>query len=379
MYANEPGLKHNEWQPDVLGDEFESLTFDLGPDDNPASTDKSNESLRRTDEAADASQAAFGGTNLAATLIRALPAPQSLWKRLTGAQRPFEGIDVLYVHGWSDYFFQRELARFWTNRGATFFALDLRRYGRSLREGQTPGYVANLADYDAEIGLAIEAIRAQHARPSREPKRRLVLLGHSTGGLVLSLWAARNPGVADALVLNSPWLEFQLASRGRQLLSPIVRLSARHNPQDVAPLLDQGFYSRAQREVGPQHALADLNLTWRPEQVRQVSTGWLSAILEGQAQVHAGLAIDVPICVLLSANSTLPMRWSDEITHSDSVLDVHEVAKAALKLGDSVTIEWIDGALHDIFLSADKPRANAYGKLERWLVGWSAAARAGAR
>ncbi len=51
MYANEPGLKHNEWQPDVLGDEFESLTFDLGPDDNPASTDKSNESLRRTDEA----------------------------------------------------------------------------------------------------------------------------------------------------------------------------------------------------------------------------------------------------------------------------------------------------------------------------------------
>ena len=34
-----------------------------------------------------------------------------------------EDVDVLYVHGWSDYFFQRRLARVFTSRGARFFLL----------------------------------------------------------------------------------------------------------------------------------------------------------------------------------------------------------------------------------------------------------------
>lgn len=365
MHLTEAGMQPGEWLPDVLGDEFESLTFDLGPDDSAESTGSSDDPVE--------------ASNLAATLIRALPAGKTLWERLTRAERPLEGVDVLYVHGWSDYFFQRDLARFWTDRGAAFYALDLRRYGRSLREGQSPGYIADLGDYDTEIALAIETIKQAGGERRQTRKRRLVLLGHSTGGLVLSLWAARNPGVADALVLNSPWLEFQLASRGRQLISPILRLSARHNPHDAAPLLDHGFYSRAQQQVGPKHEFELLNAEWRPGQVREVQTGWLSAILEGQAKVHGGLGIEIPICVLLSAQSTLPVRWSDEITRSDSVLDVQEVAKAALKLGESVTVEWIDGALHDIFLSADGPRQAAYGRLERWMLGWGAAAHTGAR
>ena len=47
-------------------------------------------------------------------------------------------------------------------------------------------------------------------------------MGHSTGGLTLTLWAARHPGLADALVLNSPWLELQLGPLGRQALAPLV-------------------------------------------------------------------------------------------------------------------------------------------------------------
>ena len=65
---------------------------------------------------------------------------------------------MLYVHGWSDYFFNPELASYWSNAGARFFALDLRKYGRSLRPGQTPGYITNLADYDADIEAALAAI-----------------------------------------------------------------------------------------------------------------------------------------------------------------------------------------------------------------------------
>ncbi len=93
-----------EWIRDVLGDEFQQLTLDLGTDEQGP---------------------------VVATLVRALPAEPDLWNRIRGRWPLLDGVDVLYVHGWSDYFFQKRLARFWTSRGARFFALDLRKYGRS--------------------------------------------------------------------------------------------------------------------------------------------------------------------------------------------------------------------------------------------------------
>lgn len=355
-----------DWRADVLGAGFECVSFDLGPDDDPRLG-------TRTGVPATAGSTEDGDTaaegRIVATLVRLLPERRSLWHRLTRKQREFEDVDVLYVHGWSDYFFQADLARFWADRGARFFAIDLRRYGRSLREGQTPGYIADLAEYDTEIGLALDIMR-QPEKGASNSSRRLLLLGHSTGGLVLSLWASRHPGEADAIVLNSPWLELQLTARGRQMIAPIVNLGARYNPLEGLPQLDYGFYARAQREVGPADELEGINPAWRPDQSHAVHSGWLRAILIGHEQVHRGLGIETPVCVLLSAKSALPTKWSEELTRADSVLDVDEIARAALRLGDSVTVERIDGALHDIFISGEQPRLEAYRRLERWTRGW---------
>ena len=40
---------------------------------------------------------------------------------------------VLYVHGYCDYFFNAELADRYNAEGVDFYAVDLRKYGRSLR------------------------------------------------------------------------------------------------------------------------------------------------------------------------------------------------------------------------------------------------------
>ena len=82
-------------------------------------------------------------------------------------------------------FFQTEVAKFWNGLGARFFALDLRKYGRSLCPGQTEGYVTSLEVYDDDVEAALSAMGTEAAG------RRLVLLGHSTGGLTLTWWAAR--------------------------------------------------------------------------------------------------------------------------------------------------------------------------------------------
>lgn len=333
-----------DWIPDVLGEEFEQRTLDLADDDEG---------------------------RVVATLVRALPAELGWWDRMRARRRPLDDVDVLYVHGWSDYFFQKRLARFWTRRGARFHALDLRKYGRSLRDGQTPGYVTDLATYDEDIEAALSAMgRGVDAAP----ERRLVLLGHSTGGLILSLWASRHPGAAAAVILNSPWLEFQVAS-ARPLIAPVAELQARWAPRDVAPQVDLGFYTRAQQEVADPDDPVEVNTVWRPAQTMAVHAGWFHAILTGHAAVAAGLTIDAPVCVLLSARSATPTRWSDDLTSADSVLVVDDIARAALKLGPSVTVERIDGALHDVFLSRREARNESYARLDRWVRGWHAATR----
>lgn len=316
-----------QWVPDVLGDDFEQLTLPLGTDDEG---------------------------EVVATLVRALP------RRRRIRRRALESVDVLYIHGWSDYFFQKRLARTFTSRGARFYALDLRKYGRSLREGQTPGYIADLATYDEDIAAALAAMG---------PGRRLVLMGHSTGGLTLSLWAHRNPGVASAVILNSPWLEFQLPRTSRDAIMPLVEMRARRKPMTQIPQVDFGFYARAQAETIDPLDPVEPNLKWRPEQSMPVHAGWLGAILRGHDLVEDGLAIETPVLVMLSARSAMPLRWNNELTRADSVLAVDDIARASLKLGSLVTIARIDGALHDIFLSHRDAREQAYRVLGDWLDG----------
>ena len=292
------------------------------------------------------------------------PAVATLVRRLPVAGDVDLGLDVLYVHGWSDYFFQTELADFWGSQGARFFALDLRRYGRSLRPGQIPGFVTDLATYDVDVAAA-RAAMAEDVPPDRP--RRLVVMGHSTGGLTLSLWAARHPGEAAALVLNSPWLELQTRELGRAVLEPVVEADARLNPAHRLPVVDRGFYTRVVSDAygGEWH----YDLTWRPAHGFRVTAGWLAAVLAGQARLARGLDVRVPVLVLLSTRSALQPRWEPSMSRADVALDVAGVARRAADVGRHVTIVRIEDALHDVVLSPAPVRRTAYEAMAQWLAG----------
>jgi len=326
------------WRPDVLGPGFEQRTLPLGEDDEG---------------------------ELVATLVRYAPDLPEPRAPSPGAGAPARDADVLYVHGWSDYFFQAEHARFWHDRGARFYALDLHKYGRSLRPGQTPGFTADLRHYfrDVEAALAVMGHGILPGERSRED-RPLVLVGHSTGGLTLSLWAAAFPGRAAALVLNSPWLEFQAGSTGRAVVGPALGLRSRLQPRGRMVTVDLGFYTRAvSREFEGEW---DYDLAWRPERGFALHPAWLDAVFRAQSDVARGLGLDLPVLVLLSARSTLLPVWSEAMRSSDTALDVGFVATRAVQLGSHVTLARIEGALHDVVLSAPEVRAHAYRVLGRW-------------
>ncbi|MFF2622520.1 alpha/beta hydrolase [Oerskovia jenensis] len=342
-----PAAATTGWVPDVL-DGFEQLTLPLDPDDEGEVV--ATLVRRRRD--------AGGGT--AADTLHGGARPAGVRDR---------GIDVLYVHGWSDYFFQTELADYWEAQGARFFALDLRKYGRSLRPGQTPGFVTSLATYDEDIEAALATMG--HGVLTADPalrERGLVLMGHSTGGLTLSLWTARNQDRVAGLVLNSPWLEFQARQIGRKVLAPAIGLQARLDPRAPLPQVDLGFYTRSvSRTLDGEW---DYDLAWRPVRGFVVHGGWLNAVLHGQTAVELGLGITVPVLVLLSTRSTLLPRWSPEMMHSDTALDVVGIARRSTDLGTLVVLARIEGALHDVVLSAAPVRAVAYDRITTWVRGY---------
>lgn len=319
--------RDREWDEDFLGSDYQHTTMHLGEDDEGP---------------------------VEATLVRYRP---------EGYLRSARA--VLYVHGWCDYFFQTETAEFFHGHGASFYAVDLRKYGRSLRKGQTPGYTDSLSVYAQELASSIEIIREELGSHVK-----IMLVGHSTGGLVCSLWAHHNPGQISGLILNSPWLELQGSSVVRVLATPGLAQLAKVQPKAALPSVDNGFYNRTvNKSVGGEW---DINPAWRPTPSFPVRPGWLAAITAGHAEVAKGLNIETPVLVLTSARSAILMRWSDEIRTSDSVLDVEVITRRAVQLGPNVTINRIQDGLHDLALSPHPVRDNYYEAIHKWTnaYGW---------
>jgi len=314
-----------QWEQDILGADFESHSFVAAGSD---------------------------GVERTATLVRLRPLRQD-----GAAALPRRA--VLFLHGWSDYFFNTDLARFWAAAGYDFYALDMHNHGRSLRPESPGGYVGDLAAYDAEIEEACRLISLEGAPGP------VALMGHSTGGLVAALWTSRHPEAVSLLVLNSPWLEMHGSSLVRRAASGMVGPVARLRPQTVLRLPERGHYWRTISSAADGEW--PLDERYRPRLAFPVRAGWLSAVLAGHARVARGLEIEAPILVLLSKGSANGLLWSEEMRRTDAVLDVNTISARALSLGRTVTVERIDGALHDVLLSPEPVRSDAYSRLSRWL------------
>ncbi|GAA4529060.1 alpha/beta hydrolase [Amycolatopsis samaneae] len=303
---------------DVLGPDYEAVEIPLGTDDEG---------------------------EVVATLVS---------RRATPARRRA----VLYVHGFVDYFFQDHLAEFYLGLGFDFYALDLRKYGRSLRGHQTPNFVRDLAEYFPEIDEAVRIVRAEHDV--------LLLNGHSTGGLIASLWAHRSAGkgLVQGLFLNSPFFELPEPLLKRTAAGALATALRRARPlaelpAGVSPAYAQSLHHRFGGEW-------DFDLAWKPVEGFPVRTAWLAAICQGQRRVRAGLAIDVPILVMLSARSVKPGK-DTYVGGADAVLDVRDIARRSTGLGPHLTLVRVDGGLHDLVLSPPPVREAVFAELTRWI------------
>lgn len=325
------------WLPDLLGPGYEQARFDLGDDPD-------------------------GQGSVEAVLVRRTVREG---ERVSGA--------VLYVHGFSDYFFQTELAEFTAGRGLAFYGLDLRKSGRARQPHQTPHFATDLAQYDQELELALERVRAETGDVP------VVVVAHSTGGLITPLWldrrrrAGRVAPVAG-LVLNSPWFDLQGGSSPRAnafLRGPVTRVLrglSKAQPLRELKLGVTSAYGDSLHVSGGGQGEWDYDVELKPVLGDPVTVGWLAAVRRGHARLHRGLDVGVPSLVLRSDKSLFARSWSPECDRADLVLDVRQIAKWAGCLGNETTVVPVPDARHDVFLSLPEPRRRAYDVVDRWLA-----------
>jgi alpha-beta hydrolase superfamily lysophospholipase len=265
---------------------------------------------------------------------------------------------VLYIHGYIDYFFHPHLGEHFNNKNFDFHALDLRKYGRALLEHQHPNYCKDLEEYFEELSIAICKIQ--------NTSHSTFLLAHSTGGLIASSYM--NSGTErsriDGLMLNSPFFDFNQTKFEKSISYFVAK-----NISKIFP------YSKIDGALSPAYAQSihkdfygewDFNKDWKPIKGFPTFFKWVMAITEAQKKL-ADSNITVPILILHSSESLKLSRFTKEAMSKDIVLNVEDIKRVGLNLGDKVTLMSIDNALHDIFLSSKEVRAIAFDNMFSWL------------
>jgi alpha-beta hydrolase superfamily lysophospholipase len=265
------------------------------------------------------------------------------------------------VHGFTDYFFQQEMARRYQQHGYQFYALDLRKYGRSWLPHQAPNNVRNLREYYADLDAALRIIRA-------ESHGRVLLSGHSTGGLIAALYAQEGAerGAVAALFLNSPFLAMHQNWLNKHVGVPLAAALGRWAPALKLPAnLPTEYGQSLHRHYRGEW---DYHLPWKPIEVFPITLGWLRAIHAGHRRVRRGLHLALPILVLHSDQTVQGKGWSDEYFRADGVLSVRDIRTLAPRLGSRVTVRAVAGSLHDLVLSREPAREQTYRELFAWLA-----------
>jgi alpha-beta hydrolase superfamily lysophospholipase len=280
------------------------------------------------------------------TIIRKLPAEKS--------QKA-----VLYVHGFNDYFFQEEMADRFVSEGFNFYAVDLRKYGRSWLGHQKLNNVRDLSEYFPDIDTVLHTIKG-------EGSSKIMLSGHSLGGLIVSLYAnARNGSEKfDAMLLNSPFFDLNAKSvLKKSALNYIVKRAEKH-PETIAEAGISSLYGESLHKNF--HGEWSYNLSWKPVEVPPVNFGWVKAVHDGLIKLSQGLQINKPVLVLHSAKSVDEKKWSDTMFTGDVVLNVDEIAQQARNIIGPYSIQAIPGGMHDLILSRKPVRDDVYTTIFDW-------------
>jgi alpha-beta hydrolase superfamily lysophospholipase len=268
---------------------------------------------------------------------------------------------ILCIHGFNDYFFQVVIAEEFLKQGYHFYALDLRKYGRSQLPNHMPNNVRNLSEYYEDIDSALAIMK-------EEGNHKIVLYGHSTGGLIVTLYASDRKGreLFDVLVCNSPFYDFNVPWIQKKTVIPLFSFLGRLHPNVSLPVGFSKFYGKSLHK--DDFGEWDYNLNWKPHVAPSINAGWVNAIHQGHLKIAYSVSINKPILILHSRKSIYPKEWSDEMFEGDAILNITDIKeKSKLICSPQKEVIEVDNAMHDVVLSKKTVRDKVFETIFGWL------------
>lgn len=265
---------------------------------------------------------------------------------------------ALHVHGRNDYFFQTHVADALVADGLAFYAVDMRRAGRSLQPTDIPHHFTSIGELGEDITAAVDAAVADAG------DHPVIVHSHSTGALGAAVWA-NDVGHANlaGVILNSPLFGLRLKSWkavGVEL-TPIIGAVAPTFVMDPAPTV----YTK--RLLAADGGGWVFDTDWKKPEGEPATAGWLGATVSARRRVARGLGIKVPV-LLAHADSTGPDKVDNpRVDSQDTVVDVDPMRKYGPGLGPDVSMLEVRGAMHDVSLSAPGPRQVYLDAVGAWL------------
>lgn len=267
---------------------------------------------------------------------------------------------ILYIHGFNDYFFQKTMADWFNEIGFNFYALDLRRYGRSYQSGQPFNDIRNLKSYFEEIETALRIIR-------EEGNTETILMGHSTGGLIVTVYAKDNPSgsLYDGIILNSPFFDFNL-NKISKFFIPFLSFLGRFIP---VLKISGGFSEKYGESLHEDYdGEWDYYLPWKPNIPPKVNLGWLRAIHLGHKKLGEKFELNKPILLMHSSHSSWNSDDLQTVKSSDIILNIGDIVRVSKNIIGEVETVAIENGIHDLVLSPMPVRGTVYKTIGDWLV-----------
>ena len=284
--------------------------------------------------------------------------------------RPRTAKAILYIHGYTDYFFQTELAEHFIKLGYRFYAVDLQGYGRSLRPSTPPNWCDSIEQYRQDLDIALAIMKQDGVKST-------VLLAHSTGGLIASSYLTQPYSPAekesryntpfptlDGLILNSPFLTLpfspKLLNRIRWPIHAIVTaLPFIALKSKKANTYSKSLHTRFGGEW-------DYRLDWKPAEGFGLSFHWLREIIRAQQKL-TNQTVTIPTLLCRSEISTIGKKTVTDIQQGDGVLNIESMQEAADNTFKNLTSVSIPQGFHDLYLSHEPARKMYLSSMANWL------------
>ena len=284
--------------------------------------------------------------------------------------RPRTTKAILYIHGYTDYFFQAGLAEFFIKLGYRFYAVDMQNYGRSIRPFALPTSCESISQYSQDLDIALSTMK-------QDGVEKVVILAHSTGALAVSTYLTQAHTFSEraayygkpfpeiiGLMFNSPFFALPLPPIWLNRLSWSIRALVSLLPFAFLRAKKVNMYSKTlHTRFGGDW---DYRLDWKPAEGFNLSFHWLREIIHAQRTL-AQYKISIPTLMCRSEISTIGKKTVEETQKGDGVLDVESMQAAADKAFKNLTSVAIPQGFHDLYLSK-KPAQEMYlSSMEKWL------------